>query len=91
MKVFDIGLGFKTMGALIAKAVVCCGVVHKNVAVAGCGDGNLIFYNIDEMKTIYGFGATSVGPVNCLKLNETHTRLVAGGENGYGLVLHFGY
>jgi len=83
--------GFKAVGSLVTKAIICCGVVHRNVAVAGCGDGNLIFYDIDEMKTLYGFGAASAGPISCLKLNDTHTRLVAGGDNGHGLVLHFGY
>ena len=90
MRVFDIGMGFKQIGKLDANAVVTCGTVHNNVAVAGCGDGNVIFYNTDEMKVLYGFGAIKQGPVNCLKLNDTHTRLVVGGENGHGLVLHFG-
>lgn len=89
LKVLDMSAGFKPIGSLTAKAVVCCGTVHDNVAIAGCGDGNLLFYNLDDMKMKYGFGAMSEGPVNCMKLNEKQTKLVAGGENGHGIVLSF--
>lgn len=88
LKALDVG-GYKPVGTLTAKAVVCCGTVHENVAAAGCGDGNLLFYNLDDMKLLYGFGAMKEGAVSCMKLNDEQTKLVAGGENGTGIVLSF--
>jgi len=89
VKVFDISDNFKQLGSMTAKAIVCCGSIHENIAIAGCGDGNMIFYNLDEMKAAYGFGAVNDGPVNCLKLNTEHTKVVAGVENGHGIILNF--
>ena len=89
LKVMDANGGFKLIGTMTGKAVVCCGTVHENIAVAGCGDGNVLFYSLDNMKLLYGFGAVSEGPVNCVKLNENENKLVAGGENGHGIVLNF--
>jgi WD40 repeat protein len=89
VKVFDISAGMQCIGTMEASAIVCCGTIHENVAIAGCGDGSAIFYDLDQMKCAFGFGAASDGPVNCLKLNRAHDRLVAGGENGHGLVMFF--
>ncbi len=89
VKAFDIAAGLKCVGSAEAKAIVCCGTIHENMAIAGCGDGNVLFLDLDTMKTAFGYGAISEGPVTCLKLNEAHNRLVAAGENGHGLVLSF--
>ena len=89
LKVFDMASGFTPLGSLPAKAIVCCGTIHENIAIAGCGDGNILFYDLEEMKVAYGFGAINDGPVNCMKLNAGHNKLVSGGENGHGIVLCF--
>lgn len=60
-----------------------------NITVAGCGDGNLLFFNTDTGKCLYGFGAMQQGGVRCLKASEDKSRLVAAGDDPTSLMLCF--
>ena len=53
-KIVDPLSGFKVRGQMQCKdAVFTIATVH-NLTVAGCGDGNLLFFDNDTQKSLYG-------------------------------------
>lgn len=54
-------------------SVFCLETVY-NLTVAGCGDGNVLIFDNDSGKNLYGFGAMSQGVVRCMKINESSTK-----------------
>lgn len=38
-----------------------------NVTVAGCGDGNLLFFDNDTQKCLYGYNEINIDLVPCNK------------------------
>lgn len=69
IKIIDIMGGFKTVGDLQTTDAVFCGKVVENLAVVGCGDGNILVYNLDTQDCQFGFGADAAGPVHCLEVS----------------------
>jgi len=48
LKKFDIISGFKQMASMNATDAIFCGkVVNNNLAIAGCGDGNILAFDLD--------------------------------------------
>lgn len=40
------------------------------MTIAGCGDGNILFYDNDSGECLYGFGAMNKGCVREMKIND---------------------
>ncbi len=94
-KIVDPLSSFKVRGQMQCKdAVFTIATVH-NLTVAGCGDGNLLFFDNDTQKCLYGydpltsFGAMQQGGIRCLKVSQDKSRLVAAGDDPTSLLLCF--
>ena len=51
--------GFKNKSVMTSKGLIMCGGVHGNQFAAGCGDGNLLVFDIPSSKCLFGFGVVS--------------------------------
>lgn len=89
VKKFDIINNFKPLAVMKTTDAVFCGKVIDNIAIAGCGDGNILAFNLDDNKCLYGYGADSVGAVHCMMMTEDRKALVTGGDSGSGLKINF--
>jgi len=89
LKVTDV-LKMETLHELQTTDAVFCGEIVDNLAVAGCGDGNILVFDLDTGECLYGYGGSEKGGVRCMKVAEDRKRLVAGGDDGFALALHFG-
>lgn len=94
-KILDPLSGFKVRGQMQCKDAVFAIASVYNMTVAGCGDGNLLFFDNDSQKCLYGyslltrFGAMQQGGVRCLKVSQDNSRLVAAGDDPTSLLLCF--
>lgn len=61
---------------------VFCGQVVENVVVTGCGDGNILSYDIESGECLYGYGADDKGAVHCMAVNDEKDCIVTGGDSG---------
>ena len=68
---------------------VFCGEVAHNLAFAGCGDGSLIVYNLDNGECLYGYGCDNQGSVQCLRVLPDQICVLVGGDSGTLLKLNF--
>ena len=66
-----------------------CGDVCGNIVAAGCGDGNLICYNLAKMETLWGYGCEKQGGIKCVKFVPEKMKILTGGDTGQGLELVF--
>jgi WD40 repeat protein len=58
VKKFDIQAGFKLRASMPATDAVFCGrIVNNNLAIVGCGDGNILAFDLDKDECLYGYGA----------------------------------
>src|SRR5688572_17963668 len=85
IKVFDIANSFKELGVAKTMDAVTCGDIYENVCILGCGDGNIIAYDLNTMECLYGYGVDTVGAVRCLKILPGVGRIVTGGDSGQGM------
>jgi hypothetical protein len=63
-------------------AVFCGKIIQNNLAIAGCGDGNILAFNLDTNECLYGYGADQMGAVHCMAPTEDFSGLVTGGDSG---------
>lgn len=90
VKVFDIISGFKLVSEMNATdAIFCAKLIDNNLAICGCGDGNILAFDLTQGKCVYGYGADSVGAVNCLEMAPDGSGLITGGDSGQGLFIKF--
>ena len=89
LKVFDMNKGFKVVGELKSTDAVFCGDIYGNVCAAGCGDGNLLCYNLDTMECAWGYGCEKTGGIKCVKFIPEKMKIITGGDSGQGLELVF--
>lgn len=82
VKIFDVMSGFKLMHTMNSTDAVFCGKIVHNLAICGCGDGNILAFDLDQGKCIYGYGADSMGAVNCLQVADDLSGIVTGGDSG---------
>mmetsp|Transcript_27065 Transcript_27065/g.20249 ORF Transcript_27065/g.20249 Transcript_27065/m.20249 type:complete len:90 (+) Transcript_27065:732-1001(+) len=68
VKKFDIINGFKPLGVMKTTDAVFCGKTLHNITLVGCGDGNLLAFDLDQNKCLYGYGADSMGAVHCMQV-----------------------
>lgn len=58
VKKFDVMSGFKLRASMPATDAVFCGkIVNNNLAIVGCGDGNILAFDLDKDQCLYGYGA----------------------------------
>ena len=58
VKKFDIMSGFKFAASMNTTDAVFCGkMIQNNLLITGCGDGNILAFNLDSNECIYGYGA----------------------------------
>ena len=62
-----INIIFKVIGELKSTDAVFCGDICGNVCAAGCGDGNLLCYNLDTMECAWGYGCEKKGGIKFVK------------------------
>lgn len=89
IKTFDIFNGFKPLSVMNTTDAVFCGEVLQNLVIAGCGDGNILCFNMDNSECLYGYGADQAGAVHCMMINEDADCLVTGGDSGQALCINF--
>ena len=66
-----------------ATDAVFCGETVENLIVAGCGDGNMLVFDLDRGgECLFGFGADNVGALHCLKVSPDKKSIVTGGDSG---------
>lgn len=82
LKSTDILGGYQTMAVMNCTDAVYCGKVASNLAIAGCGDGNILAFDIDKGKCLYGYGADPQGSVNAMEFTSDMGALVCGGDSG---------
>ena len=63
---------------------VFCGNLIKNtqLLIVGCGDGNILAFDLDKDECLYGYGADQVGAVHCMAVTEDQSALITGGDSG---------
>jgi WD40 repeat protein len=89
VKVLDLLDGLKEIGNMKATDSVFCGDIYENFVAVGCGDGNLLGYNLDTMECLYGYGCDNKGGIKCLKILPEKGKIVTSGDAGEGLQLVF--
>ena len=89
LKVFDMSKGFKVIGELKSTDAVFCGDICGNVCAAGCGDGNLLCYNLDTMECAWGYGCEKKGGIKFVTFVPEKMKILTGGDTGQGLELVF--
>jgi WD40 repeat protein len=89
VKLLDITDDFNELGTMKTTDAVFCGDIYDSFLAVGCGDGNLLGYDIDTMECLYGYGCDQKGGINSLKIVPEKGKIVTGGEAGEGLELLF--
>ena len=89
LKVFDINKGFQVIGELKSTDAVFCGDICGNAVAAGCGDGNLLCYNLNTMECAWGYGCEKKGGIKFVKFVPEKMKILTGGDSGQGLELLF--
>ena len=56
IKTFDIFNDFKCVSTMKTTDAVFCGKVLENIVIVGCGDGNILAYDLDNGQCLYGYG-----------------------------------
>ena len=68
---------------------IFCGDVYDSFIAVGCGDGNLLTYNIDTFECLFGYGAENNGGVKFVKILPDKRKIITSGDSGQGLQLVF--
>ena len=96
-KIFDLragtGQSLKPAVTMQATDAVFCGEIvgDSNLLIAGCGDGNILAFDIDRNgECVYGYGADNVGALHCLRVTPDKKALITGGDSGQALKINFG-
>ena len=79
----------KPINTMQTTDAVFCGEAIENLVVAGCGDGNILSFNLDSGECLYGYGVDKVGAVHCMALNNDKDCLVTGGDSGQALLINY--
>ena len=82
IKVLDIFNNFGMVREMNATDAVFCGNILENLCLVGCGDGNILCYDLDSGDCLYGYGVDQAGAVHCMAINEDRDCLVTGGDSG---------
>jgi outer membrane protein assembly factor BamB len=93
VKKIDVMNGFKVTGMhpMTTTDAIFCGKVIQgsNLVVVGCGDGNILAFDMDTCTCLYGYGADQIGAVHCMAPLEDYSALMTGGDSGQCLKIIF--
>ena len=89
LKKMDILKGFKSAGGMDTTDAVICGKTLGSLAVVGCGDGNILTFDLDSNQCLFGYGADPAGAINCLGITPSSDALITGGDSGQALKINF--
>jgi len=89
IKTFDIFNSLAPVASMKTTDAVFCGEVIQNLTIVGCGDGNILCFDLDKNECLYGYGAEQAGAVHCMGINDAQDCLVTGGDSGQGLCINF--
>lgn len=89
LKVRDMTQGFKEIGVLKSTDAVFCGDIYGSCVAAGCGDGNLLCYNLNTMECAWGYGCEKAGGIKCVKFVPNKSKILTAGDSGQGMELLF--
>ena len=89
VKMWDVFSGMQNLGEMQTTDAVFCGDIYKDILFVGCGDGNMLAFNLDTQECMYGYGADSKGAVEVIKYFEAYNCVVAGGDSGQLLKINF--
>lgn len=89
VKILDAFMNFRVRSSMNSTGQVLCGELFNNIVVVGCTDGNVLAFNTDTEEAMFGFGAESLGGVNCLATTGGKRKLITGGDSGLPLLINF--
>lgn len=90
IKVFDILNNFSEISSMKATDAVFCGALHESsFLTVGCGDGNLLGYDLNKFDCSWGYGVEEQGGVRCVYIDSQRGRIITGGDSGKGLEVIF--
>lgn len=89
VKLFDMQSDFAPFGELKTADSVFCGDLCEHFLAVGCGDGNLLGYDIDTMECLFGYGCEKKGGMRIVKILPQKKKIITAGDTGQGLELVF--
>ena len=90
IKTFQLGNLGQPDQVMMTTDAVFCGETLGNLIVAGCGDGNMLVFDIRQgSELLYGYGADPVGALHCLKITPDRKAVLTGGDSGQALKILF--
>ena len=70
-------------------AVFCGDISGGSYFVAGCGDGNLLGFDLNKMECVWGYGVEKQGGVRCLQMIPEKNKIITAGDSGQGIEVLF--
>lgn len=59
--------------------------MRDSLLVTGCGDGNILTFDLANLECLWGYGVDEAGAVHCLAVAPDLKSLVTGGDAGQPL------
>ena len=87
IKTLDIMKNLSVIQMMKTSDSVFCGDLINNFCAVGCADGNLLAYNLDTGKCLYGYGVDNKGSSKCVKILEDKKRIISAGDCAKGIQL----
>lgn len=81
--------GFKEVGRLQCNDAAFTFCTAWGYTAVGCGDGNLLVFDNDSCKVLWGFGVMNLGAVHAMKVSDDCSRLVCVGDDPTSLLMNF--
>lgn len=92
VKLFDLrkGLAAPLLKMQATDAVFCGDLLDSRVALVGCGDGNLLAFDLKgNGECLYGYGADEAGAIHCMKIAPDKQSVITCGDSGQALKIVF--
>lgn len=94
IKVFDVksimNNNLKEIAVMKSTDAVFCGDLYESsYLVTGCGDGNILGYDLNKMDCVWGYGVEKQGGVRCIQIIPEKNRIVSAGDSGQGIEVLF--
>lgn len=90
VKIFDLSKGLTPIATMNTTDAVFSGEVQENLILAGCGDGNVLAFDITQGgECVWGYGADEAGAIHAMKVTPDLNALITGGDSGAPLKMVF--
>ena len=70
VKMWDIFNSLSPLGEMDATEAVMCADMYKELLFTGCGDGNVLAFNLDTQECLWGYGCDQKGSVETVRYFE---------------------